>query len=112
MQGTYTLVMKDTAPADVFKCLKNEVLSLKKPYSYYEYLLENMNIDYANNDTIVTFLWDGEEDLQKHFAFKLQAKFAPDQDIHTNTLAEQADGTWETEIGVLTDNDFIISDKY
>ena len=112
MQGTYTLVMKDTAPSDVFRALKREVEELKKPYSYYEYLLENLNIDYANNDTIVTFLWDGEEDLQKHFIFKLQAQFAPSQDIHTTTLAEQADGNWERETGVLTEDDFIISDRY
>ena len=113
MQGTYSLVMEDTAPSDVFRALKSEVEELKKPYSYYEYLLENLNIDYANNDTVVTFLWDGEnEDLNKHFIFKLQALFAPDTDIHATTLVEQDDGTWEQETGVLTDDDFVISDKY
>ena len=116
MSGVYTIVLSSTTPSQVFKTLRAQVLEVLGNFDedYYDRLLENINILFESNDTIVSLHWFGDiADSDPHvqqFALKLQEEYAPSSQITATTYVENPDGSTHSNTGVLLSEDFVISD--
>ena len=94
--GSYTVVLDNTSPKDVFKTLKTVVNGLGKDEDFYYDLIENTNLEVKSDDIIVSMQWSEGDIETQYIVFKLQENHSPCNDVVLSEVTEFSNGTYTT----------------